>query len=178
MGQVMLPQPVRPVVGMLSHRVELFDMAVARLAERWGHPDLVGEVLDFDFTDYYDAEMGGPPKRRFCSFPVQMDPADLPSVKVWANDLEDQIARQQGGRVPRPVNLDPGYLNDSKLVLASTKDHAHRIYLDQGIYAEMTLSFHHGRWHPMPWTYPDYRSEPYRRFFDEVRDRFMRERQS
>ena len=70
----------------------------------------------------------------------------------------------------RPLNLDPGYITPAKLVLASTKDHAHRIYLRDGIYAEVTLSFRGRKWQPLEWTYPDYRRDDYQRFFTECRE--------
>jgi hypothetical protein len=74
----------------------------------------------------------------------------------------------------RLLNLDPGYLTEAKLVLASTKDHAHRIYLSQGIYAEVTLSYRRGHWRHHDWTYPDYQRSDYQAFFDRCRDYFRR----
>jgi len=174
LGAPVIPRPVRPILGLLSRQPDLFTLAAERAAERWGAPDLESDLFDFTFTDYYAREMGGDLKRRFLSFAFPMDPADLAEVKLWTNRIEQEIAAARPGPFPRPINLDPGYLNDSKLVLASTKDHAHRIYLGAGIYAEITLSFHHGAWHPMPWTYPDYRTDCYLGFFQEARARYLR----
>ena len=84
------------------------------------------------------------------------------------NSLEKGLADAQYA-VPRPINIDPGYVTPAKLVLATTKDRAHRIYLGRGIYAEVTLTYAKKAFQSMPWTYPDYRSEPYRRFFEQVR---------
>ena len=168
--------PVRPILGMLARRPELFGLALERVAGRWGPPDLRSDALDFDFTDYYARLMGPDLKRGFCSFQVDMDPAELADVKLWTNEIEREIAEDVADEYPRPLNLDPGYLNDSKLVLASAKDHAHRIYLSQGVFAEITLSYHDRAWRAMPWTYPDYRSEAYRKFFDRAREAYLRER--
>jgi len=79
-----------------------------------------------------------------------------------------------GAAVTRPLNLDPGYLTEAKLVLASTKDHAHRIYLGRGIYAEVTLHYQNGRWQSHDWTYPDFQRPDYHLFFSQCRDFFRR----
>lgn len=178
MGRPTVPDPVRPILGMLARGPDVFDAALARVVGRWGQPDMVSDDLEFSFTDYYASEMGPELKRRFYSFPVQMDPAELAEVKLWTDRIEQDLARESPHDFPRVVNLDPGYLNDSKLVLASTKDHSHRIYLAEGVYAEITLTFRQGAWRPMAWTYPDYRTEAYRRFFEEARARYMRARRT
>jgi hypothetical protein len=94
-------------------------------------------------------------------------------VKLQTNDWEAEYARQGRHDDPRPLNLDPGYLTPAKLVLASTKDHAHRIYLARGIYAEVTLSFKDRQWRAHPWTFPDYRRADYQQFFSECRQRVL-----
>jgi hypothetical protein len=94
----------------------------------------------------------------------------LASVKCRTNELEAEYAALGLHPEPRPLNLDPGYITSAKLVLASTKDHAHRIYLGEGIYAELTLSYRRRAWQPMEWTYPDYRRDDYQRFFAACRE--------
>jgi hypothetical protein len=128
--------------------------------------------MKFDFTAYYESEMGANLLRKFIAFERPVSPADLAEIKLWTNGVEASFSEAAASRRPpvrRPINLDPGYVTLSKLVLATTKDHAHRIYLDRGIYAEVTLRFLKGAFEPMPWTYPDYRTEAYRRFFEGVR---------
>jgi hypothetical protein len=154
---------------MLSARAEMFGRAEAAMSERYGGVARASEILPFHFTDYYGPEMGSNLLRKFLAFERLVDPADLAGIKLWTNALEDRFAAEPGCAVKRPVNLDPGYVAPSKLVLATTKDHAHRICLGQGIHAEVTLTFLKGAFEPMPWTYPDYRTEPYRRFFEQVR---------
>jgi hypothetical protein len=176
MGEARLPQPVRPILGMLARRPESFEAALRHVAARWGGPDMASEPLDFTFTDYYEPEMGAPLKRRFFSWPAPMDPGDLAEVKLWTNEIEEQVAKEGVDDTRRPVNLDPGYVDDCRLVLATTKDHAHRIYLGRGIYAEVTLSWRQGAWQAMPWTYPDYRTTAYALFFQEARARYLRAR--
>ena len=75
--------------------------------------------------------------------------------------------------LPRPVNLDPGIIEPSKLVLASTKNFSHRIYIGDGMYAELTLSFCRGKWQSFPYTFPDYKEERYHDFLSKVRDRLV-----
>jgi hypothetical protein len=97
-----------------------------------------------------------------------VDPADLAAIKQQTNDLEWSLAQGEHRR----VNIDPGYVSLGKLVLASTKDHGHRLYLGWGIYGEVTLTYQQGRFRPWPWTYPDYASDRYCTLFGEIRKRY------
>jgi hypothetical protein len=98
-----------------------------------------------------------------------IDPGRLSAIKQLTNDWEAEYAAGAGHPESRPLNLDPGYLTLAKLVLASTKDHAHRIYLADGIYSEVTLSYRGKAWQPFDWTYPDYRRADFQQFFTECR---------
>jgi len=170
------PRPHPPVcltVGMLSAFPVLFERAAALLADRFGPVSRESEVFDFDFTAYYEPQMGKGIKRRFLAFERLVMPERLAEIKLWTNRLERRLAGPEFP-VPRPVNLDPGYLTPSKLVLATTKDRSHRLYLGRGIYAEVTLQYEKGRFAPLPWTYPDYRTEGYAKFFEAVRADLIR----
>jgi len=158
---------------MLARQPEWFDTALEKVCARWGQPDLQSEALPFTFTDYYNREMGAGLLRKFYSFPIPLDPSELAAVKVWTNTVEQQLAHEISSPFHRPVNLDPGYVNDSKLILASAKDYSHRIYLSQGIYAEVTLIFRQGAWRALPWTYPDYQTPAYHEFFARARRRYL-----
>ena len=165
MGPAREPQPIKLIVGMFTAELPLFDTAQDALAATYGPADYESETLPFDQTTYYDAEFGAPLWRRFLAFRRLVAPDALPAVKRHTNELEQTWAR--AGR--RRINLDPGYVSLGKLVLATTKNHGHRLYLGQGIYGEVTLSYHDGAWQPWPWTYPDYCAPAYRAVFDEIR---------
>lgn len=178
MGNPRPAQPVKLIVGLLSGDVDLMRRARQLLSREYGPVDAESDFWLFDQTDYYEAEMGPGLQRWFLSFARLIRPEDLPAIKRHTNDIEARIAadcllpdRQ------RPVNLDPGYLTLAKLVLATTKDRSHRIYMNAGIYAEVTLQFAHGGWQPWPWTYPDYRAPTYHRFFERVRAVYREQRQ-
>lgn len=155
---------------MLSPEERVFEEAERRLAVEFGAIDLKSQVLTFNFTDYYEEEMGKGILRKFLSFEGLVEPGDLAQIKLFTNHLEKDF--QQIGR-GRPINLDPGYVTGSKLVLASTKDYSHRLYLGQGIYGEVTLRYVKGSFEPLPWTYPDYRTGGYLDFFSEVRRSYL-----
>ena len=162
--------PVMLFVGMLSASERLFAEATAALSATCGPTEVVSPVIDFTYTDYYADEMGPSLKRVFCAFRDLIDPADLARIKLLTNALEEEFAASDARR---PINLDPGYLTQAKVVLATAKNYAHRIYLSDGIYAEVTLHWRGGGWGPNPWTYPDYQSEPYGRFLAELRERYL-----
>jgi hypothetical protein len=169
MGAPRNHEPVKLFIGILSSSPTLLDEAAALLAEHFGPTDLCMPDLKFDFTDYYAASMGPVLLRRFLSFAAPIQPEHLADIKLHTNRLEQSFAERYPHTVPRPVNLDPGYLTVAKVVLATTKDNSHRIYLSQGIYAEITLHYQKGRYQPRELTYPDYRSEPYQQFFLDMR---------
>lgn len=172
MGVVRAPKKVKLICGMISNDVDAMRRARSLLARRFGAVEEESEVWAFDATDYYEAEMGFDLKRMFVSFAPLIDPGRLAAIKRETNELEAEICRQAGQSPEfRVVNLDPGYIGIGKLVLATTKDYAHRLYLADGIYAEVTLHWHGQRWEAWPWTYPDYAGDRYHPFFTRVRDR-------
>ncbi len=157
---------------MLAREGTLFDAAEERLVERFGAVDLASPILGFDFTDYYEPEMGPDLKRKFVSFARKIDPGEIAAIKLATNGLEETLAPMDTS-VKRPINLDPGYICGSKLVLASAKDRSQRIYVGRGIYVEITLEFRAGQFRPVPTTYSDYASDAYIAFFTEVRRRHL-----
>lgn len=126
---------------------------------------VVSEELSFAHTGYYEAEMGPGVRRVFAGLSGAFDPGELVELKLRSNELEDRWVRM--GR--RRVNLDPGFLGLAQLVLASGKPAGHRVYLDRGIYGEVELVFSDGTFHPLPWTYPDYREPAAIDFFNRLR---------
>jgi hypothetical protein len=173
------PRPAGPVklfAGLLSGDPDLLRRARQLLARRFGPVDIESELWPFDQTDYYREEMGPDLKRRFLSFENLIRPDRLPDLKLETNGLELEIADQcLLPDTSRPVNIDPGYLDLTKLVLATTKDRGHRIYLGRGIYAEVTLQYVQGGWQTLPWTYPDYTRPEYHAFFAQMRQRFRQQ---
>lgn len=176
MGAIHSPQPVLRLIAVVSRHDEALAWARDQVTAEWGPLALVSAPFVFDDTDYYAAEMGVDLKKQFVAAAPLIDPGELAEMKHRTNDWEVEYAARDVLAEPRPLNLDPGYLSASKLVLASTKNHSHRIYLRGGIYAEITLGYSRsGGWTPQPWTYPDYRREDFQAFFTECRN-YLRER--
>jgi len=165
MGRISQPLPVKLIVPMFSGDEGLFLEAESRLAEAFGPIDYRSGTLPFMHTSYYTPEFGLALLRKFVAFERLIDPSSLADVKHETNALEHELASD--GK--RRINLDPGYISQSKLVLATTKNHAHRIYLGKGVYAEVTLRYQNKAFRPWEWTYPDYRTEEYLEIFEEIR---------
>lgn len=163
-------EPVRLLVACLSSPGA--PLAETRRALEDAHGRVEAESADwpFDVTDYYAAEMGGPLARRFWSFEALVPPESLVHVKHHAATLEDRL--RAGGK--RRVNLDPLYLDHHKVVLASFKEAGHKLYVGCGVWADLTLRFHKGRWQPFEWTFPDFRDGRYDEFLTAVRRRYLR----
>jgi hypothetical protein len=158
------------ILAASSRHAQALDWARQRCAQIHGPIVLISEAFGFTETDYYTATMGTELKKQFLAFEQLIDPAALAEIKRAMNDYEAEYSALGRHTEPRPLNLDPGYITPAKLVLASTKDHAHRIYLRDGIYAEVTLAFRQRRWQPLDWTYPDYRRDDYQQFFTRCRE--------
>lgn len=169
MGNVRHVEPVMYVVAAFSAYPDALDWSRDRCQREWG--PILRESPRFAFTEtaYYDQDMGQGLNKVFWAFAERASPDELPLRKLQTNRWELELAALGLYPCHRPLNLDPGYLTTSKLVLASTKDHAHRLYLGEGIYGEITLRFRHGHWEPWEWTYPDYRRGDYHEFFNACR---------
>jgi len=169
MGKPRTPQPVKLIVSAFAPDGALLAEAKAALHAEWGEIDFESDLLPFDHTTYYEAEFGRGLMRRIWAFERLADPGRLAAIKLCTNKLEQRWC--EDGK--RKVNLDSGYVSMSKLVLATTKNHGHRIYLGDGIYAEVTLQYREQAFRPWPWTYPDYATPEYCALFAEVRRRYI-----
>jgi hypothetical protein len=168
MGAISLPSPVLLMVAATSRRLDVLQVGREQCEARFGAALAVSPAFEFIETSYYADKMGEGLKKQFWAF-HEIDPGRLAAIKRQTNDWEAELASLKLHPEARPLNLDPGYLTLAKLVLASTKDHAHRIYLSDGIYAEVTLSYRRGGWQPFAWTYPDYRRADFQVFFTHCR---------
>ncbi|MDY7042053.1 MAG: DUF4416 family protein [Chloroflexota bacterium] len=173
MGEVKKPLPVKLIVSAFAGGEGLLAEAKARLVAEFSPIDYESVLLPFDHTAYYTPEFGPRLVRRIWAFEELVAQGELAAIKRRTNDIEMEWA--VGGR--RRINLDPGFVSYSKMVLATTKNHAHRIYVGEGIYAEVTLHFRAGTFRAWPWTYPDYASLPYLEIFNQIRALYARQMQ-
>ncbi|HUU15829.1 MAG TPA: DUF4416 family protein [Sedimentisphaerales bacterium] len=172
------PNPVKLIVGILAANYQCLHTAADALNDKFGKVDFTSEVWPFDKTDYYRDQTGPHILRQFVSIKQLIDPGKLAKVKHQTNKLEQKLAKTLALPLPRPVNLDPGIIEPSKLVLATTKNYSHRIYIGKKMYAEVTLIFDKGRWQPQAYTYPDYKQQCYFDFFEIVRTRLLEQLKS
>ena len=166
MGIVKEPVAAKLICGVLAVPGEGVEQAEREMVEAVGPIDARTEFVPFVDTDYYTREMGPELQRAWWSFHDLIPQGELARIKLRTNEIESRLADSTGHR---RVNLDPGYILTSRLVLATTKDYAHRIYLGEGIYAEVTLIHRDGQYHPLDWTYPDCRRPENIGFFEKVR---------
>src|SRR3972149_1205694 len=178
MWNVKEPKPVKLIIGILAADHQCLHTAVEAIDAKFGKTDFVSDVWPFDKTDYYKDQTGPRILRQFVSIERLIDPGLLAKIKHKTNKLEQKLAAKLALPVPRPVNLDPGVIEPSKLVLASTKNYSHRIYIGKKIYAEVTLIFDKGNWRPLEHTYPDYRQQCYFDFFAKVRNKLLEQLKS
>lgn len=166
MGKIKEPEEVALFVATLYSKAEYFKKAFKILIEEFGNALFISQPYNWDYSKYYDKELGSPVLRQFIFFERFIHPGLLPDIKIKTNDIEDSLSIE--GK--RQINLDPGYMTLSKIVLASTKNYAHRLYLGKGIYGEVTLVFKDKTYMPHIFTYRDYQDKICLDIFMKVRE--------
>ncbi len=163
------PKPAKLVIGFFLKKKQLLEGIAQALSMLFGSIDIISSWMPFDYTSYYEREMGAPLFRRIFAFEKLIQQSALAQIKIKTNRIEQQYSRD--GK--RRVNIDPGYLVHERFVLASGKNYSHRIYLSEGIYADLTLIYHQGSFRKLPWTYPDYADHPMQKALERIRHKYV-----
>lgn len=169
MGQITQHRPVLLIVALVSRYTDALLWSIEKLSQAHGPVALQSPVYEFVETEYYQQTMGEDLKKQFVAFEQLVSPEAIVAAKIRSNDLETQYASEHEHSEPRPLNLDPGYISEAKLVLATTKDRDHRLYISDGIFAEVTLHYRSKTWCSSRWTYPDYQRADFQDFFTRCR---------
>jgi hypothetical protein len=175
MGEIREYRPVLRVMAVSGRHDEAFEWAREKAAAHWGAIALESPCFDFSETGYYTRTMGSDLKKQLLGFADLIPQDEVVESKLQSNAWEDEFRKSNDWEEIRPINLDPGYITEAKLVLATTKDRDHRIYLSSGIFAEITLFYQGNRWQSSRWTYPDYKRTDFHEFFDQCRN-WLRDR--
>ena len=160
------PCNVKLICGIMYKAENIYDKAVEILKESLGPVDYQTNAFPFRFTQYYNEEMGSPLYKRFISFKRIVNPGSLVEIKLHCINVEKKFLAGE----KRRINIDPGYISMANLVLFTTKDFSHRIYMGEGIYAEVTLRYIRGEFKDLEWTYPDYKDKSNKQSFIDIRN--------
>jgi hypothetical protein len=171
MAQTSTVEPVKLFIITLHRNVEILENVIAKLRSVWGETDFISEDFPFDATRYYENEMGPGLLRRFLSFQTLIQPDQLVDVKLYTNRLEQENLSGPSRR----INVDPGTIDQYKVVLASAKFGGQKIYLRDGIYADMTLVMYKGKWESFAWGFPDFKSGKYDAVLSQIRDLYKKQ---
>jgi hypothetical protein len=170
MGRIKKPLPGQLIVSAIYSSLGAMRDAILELETKHGCVQYETDEMEFLHTTYYREEMGHDLKRKFFAFEKMIERDQLAEIKLRTNKLEEKYGEKVDDFVFRKVNLDPGILTPANLILATTKDYAHRIYLRDGIFAEVTLIYEKKKFRPLTWTYPDYYEPEVLSFFEKVRE--------
>jgi hypothetical protein len=165
------PKPVKFVIGILAADEASCNAAVAAIEKKFGKIDLISPLWTFTHTTYYKDELGENAVKRYVSIEKLISPARIAKIKHITNRMEQKLAKKLDTQFARPVNIDPGYIETSKLVLATTKNFSHRIYIGKKMWAEVTLSYVHGKWISYEFTFPDHKEDRYHGFLSQAREK-------
>jgi hypothetical protein len=164
------PLPARMIVSAIYSSLDVMLDAIGDMEKKYGRVTDETDEIDFIHTTYYREEMGDELKRKFFAFEKPAPRDSLADIKNFTCRLEERYGERAGKYIIRRINLDPGILTLANLILASTKDYAHRLYLKEGIFAEVTLVYEKRKFRSLPWTYPDYMEPDVIRFLTRVRN--------
>lgn len=175
MGQIKSAPQGHLFLAIMSASEHQRQVALEEVRTRFGEIMGAGPLFSVsDFTNYYESEFGRDLMKQFFIFKQPTSLENAHQIKVWTNQIESQFVDNIGSQSRRQVNLDPGYLEPSKLVLFSTKNFSHRIYCGDGVFAEVTLIYEHGQFKILPWTYPDYYWTKNLEFLMQMRNEIVR----
>jgi hypothetical protein len=163
------PKKAKLIIGFFMKDKNMLKPFADKMEHAYGPVDMVSRWIPFDFTSYYETEMGAPLFRRLLAFEKPVPQDQLADIKIYTNELEIQY--MEYGK--RRINADPGILSHERFVLATGKNFSHRIYLKHGIFADLTLIFTQGRFQELPWTYPDYKDKNLLSFLEKVRNKYI-----
>ncbi len=169
MANISEPIPVKYFVAILYKDSEYLLQAQEKLTKFLGKLDFEGEDHNFDITGYYESEMGSPLLRRIITFKRLRSPQDLSEMKIKCNDVENGMSVSGN----RTVNLDVGYLDHNKIILASAKAAGQKIYLKKGIYADLVGRYKKGRYQPFEWSFPDFKAGYYDQELNIIRSNYL-----
>lgn len=175
MGEVRRRDKVKRFAAVFAHDRSALAWLERRCAEQWGAIELASDIWPVEETGYYHRTMGSGVLKQLLLFESLIEMECLVEDKLLAGQWERELAEQLGSVPPRPINIDSGYVSEAKLVLATTKDREHRLYIGRGIFAEVTLHYQKQQWKPWPWTYPDYHRNEVAQFLDSARTRLRKE---
>ena len=172
MGTLHAHPPVKLLVALMCRDIDLLEEIERRMERSYGSIEDRSQVFLFTFPGRFSREMGPDLKKRIIAFRDMIPIEKFPEVKSLTNDLEWEYREHLPEGTRRLVNLDPGYLTLSQVVLASTRNYSHHIYLREGVYGELLLRYHLGALRNLPWTYPDFRTHLAHQFFTTLRARY------
>ena len=171
-------QPVKLIIGILAADEIVLNTAVKEVISKFGSADFLSDIWPFTMTDYYKHETGDNILKQFVSIESLIHPGKLAKIKHRTNRIEKRLAKKTRQPLPRPVNIDPGIIEPSKLILATTKNFAHRVYIGRKMYAEVTLMYSKGTWQDLPYTFADYKQQCYQNFLSKVRTKLVEQLRS
>jgi len=170
MGEIKIPNKVL-LISAICYHPNIDPTVIENALSEIGEIESRTRAFEFDHTHYYEHEMGRHLLKYYCTFKKYIDPSEIAEIKIKTNEIEERFIEDEN----RQINLDPGYIEVPKLILATTKNFSHRVYIGKGIYGDVQLVWKAGEFQFNPWTYPDYKEKEVVAFFSNARQQYYKE---
>ncbi|MDR2676746.1 MAG: DUF4416 family protein [Endomicrobium sp.] len=171
MGVIRAPQKVKLFCGIIFSNERVKQATFSLLEKEFGEIAAISDTIFFNFSNYYNAEMGNGLRRLWVSFIKLIFTSTIVKIKKITNSLENEFSINHR----RQINIDPGYITPANVILVTTKNYCHRIHLSDGIYGEVTTIYKKNSFIKLPWSYPDYLSETAVEFFLKSRVNLLKQ---
>lgn len=168
------PEKVKFFAGLFYSDKNVLGKAIALMKKKYGDIDFTSEEIDFDFTDYYEPEMGKSLKKVFISFKKLIDREKVVEAKIFTNKIEDKFSGK-GEKNCRTINIDPGYITLHNVLLPSAKERPHKVYIGKGLFGDIVLMYYNGKFEDSKHTFPDYRTEKVKAIMAQIRELYKKE---
>jgi len=168
-----LPDRCQFFAAVMINNRDLIPKVEKFIEQKFSKIEMRSQVFSFTHSKYYNREMGDNLYKYFISCEKLIDKEELPDIKISTMKIEDEFLFFKDGYKCRSANIDPGYLTHSKVILSTSKNYSHRIYIGKGVFAELTYVISHEGWKTLDWTYPDYRDKDSINFFLTLRTKYL-----
>ncbi|ADG70401.1 DUF4416 family protein [Brachyspira murdochii] len=170
MSKVLKQSKAVLITALMYNDINIYNLALEKLINNFGEIEVISDEYLFSHSIYYKEEMGDTLNKRFIVFKNMIERDYISNVKRITDNIEREYLDDKNNR---KINIDPAILTLENFILVTNKNFTHRIYLKDGVFADLTLIYKKKEGYTeLPWTYADYSSDETKKFLKKIRELF------